>query len=141
MYPFVFAAGAVTAYFVVAAIRRPRPAETLAVILWAAYAVYEYHIANGTLCDANCNIRVDLVFLWPVLALATYFAAQTESHPLGVASLYVFCFGLTAWVASIYGYTALAVIAAAIAIVAAVISIKAKLPGSRSDQSSTSIDG
>ena len=41
MYPFVFAAGAVTAYFVVAALRRPRPAEILALVLWAAYAVYE----------------------------------------------------------------------------------------------------
>jgi hypothetical protein len=127
MYPFVFAAGAVTAYFVVAAIRRPRPAEVLAVILWAAYAVYEYYIANGTLCDANCNIRVDLVFFWPVLALATYFAAQTESYPLGVASLYVFCFGMTAWVASINGYTAVTVLAGAIALIAAILGVKAKL--------------
>jgi len=130
MYPFVFAAGAVTAYFVVAALRRPRPAEILALVLWAAYAVYEYYIANGTLCDANCNIRVDLIFFWPVLALVTYFAAQTVSYPLGVASLYVFCFGLTAWVASMYGYTAVTAIAGAIALIAAILGVKAKLWGS-----------
>lgn len=36
MYPFVLAAVAMAMYFTVAAIRRPRPAEILAVILWAA---------------------------------------------------------------------------------------------------------
>jgi peptidoglycan/LPS O-acetylase OafA/YrhL len=80
MYPFALAAGAVTLYFLVVAFQRPRPAAILAVILWAAYSVYEYYVANGTLCDANCNIRVDLILAWPLLAFATWYACNTPGQ-------------------------------------------------------------
>lgn len=84
MYLFALVAGAVALYFVVVAIQRPRPASVLAVFLWAAYAVYEYYIANGTLCDAKCNIRVDIFLVWPVLGVASYFAASTPGQWSGV---------------------------------------------------------
>jgi len=84
MYPFALVAGAVALYFVVVTIQRPRPASVLAVFLWAAYAVYEYYIANGTLCDAKCNIRVDLFLVWPVLGIASYFAASSPGQRSGV---------------------------------------------------------
>ena len=60
-----------------------------------AYAVYEYYVANGTLCDANCNIRVDLLLFWPVLGIATYFAASATNQrstirkTLGVVALII----------------------------------------------------
>ena len=84
MYPFALVAGAVALYFLVVAIQRPRPAAVLAVFLWAAYAVYEFYIANGTLCDAKCNIRVDLLVVWPVLGIASYLAANMPGQRSGV---------------------------------------------------------
>lgn len=95
MYPFVFIAGAVAVYFAVAALKRPRPSVIFAAVLWVAYAVYETYVAYGTLCDANCNIRVDLLLFWPVLGIATYFAASATDQPsavrktLGVVALVI----------------------------------------------------
>lgn len=94
MYPFVFAAGLITLYFLAAAFRRPRPAEILAVLLWSAYAVYEFYVANGTLCDANCNIRVDLLLFWPLLGAASWLALQAEPRTGAVVALYVVCLGV-----------------------------------------------
>ena len=81
MYPFVFAAGRDGLLLRGGGSQRPRPAEFLAVVLWAAYAVYEYYVANGTLCDANCNIRVDLVLFFPLLGWARLSrAAEGAAH-------------------------------------------------------------
>jgi hypothetical protein len=130
MYPFVIAAGAIALYFAVAALQQPRPAKILASGLWAVYAVYEYYVANGTLCDANCNIRVDLVFFFPVLAYAAYLALQKEPRTGAVAILYVICFGMVALLALAFGYTAAAVIAGIGAFIAAVYGIKSRTSGS-----------
>ncbi len=73
MYFFVFVAAAAACYFAIAAGRQPRPGIIVAAIVWLLYAVYEYFIANGTLCDANCNIRVDLLVVWPLVWIATLF--------------------------------------------------------------------
>lgn len=131
MYPFVLAAGVMALYFIVAALQRPRPAEILAAILWSAYSVYEYYVANGTLCDANCNIRVDLVLFFPLLGSATYLALQKEPRTGAVALLYVICFGMTAMLAKAYGYQALTVIAGAGALIAAVLGLKSIFSGNR----------
>jgi len=37
---------------------------------------YEHLITTGVLCDANCNIRVDLVLFIPILLAATFCAYQ-----------------------------------------------------------------
>lgn len=132
MYPFAVAAGAMALYFMVAAILRPRPAEILAVILWAVYSVYEYYVANGTLCDANCNIRVDLVFFFPLLGSATYLALQKEPRTGAVTILYVICLGLAACLAGAFGYIAVAVIAGVGALIAAIYGIKSTFSGNRS---------
>jgi hypothetical protein len=131
MYPFVLVAGAMALYFLVAAIQRPRPAEILAVILWVAYSVYEYYVANGTLCDANCNIRVDLVFFFPVLGSVTYLALQKEPRTGVVVIFYVICLGMVAWLAAAFGYTAVTVIAGVGALIAAVYGIKSRLSGNQ----------
>ena len=50
-------------------------------ILWLLYAFYEHQVATGVLCDADCNIRVDLVFFFPILGLATLSAySRTTGH-------------------------------------------------------------
>ena len=113
MYLFVFAAGIMTAVHLVAGVQRPRPMVIVSGILWLLYAVYEYHVANGTLCDANCNIRVDLALFFPILGLATYGAYQSymgrTRHQkvigiiLGVIVLFVLAF-----LAESFGYGDLA---------------------------------
>jgi hypothetical protein len=34
---------------------------------WVAYAVYEYGMSYRVLCTGECNIRVDLLLLYPML--------------------------------------------------------------------------
>lgn len=131
MYPFVFAAGAMALFLLVTALQRPRPAPLLAVILWGAYAVYEYYVANGTLCDKNCNIRVDLVLFLPLLGAAAYLALQKEPRPVAVAALYVVCLGVAAMVAAAMGQKAVAAIAGVGAVVAAGMGVRAMLAGKR----------
>jgi hypothetical protein len=110
---FVIVAGMMVVIHLVAVWQRPRLAVILSGILWLLYAIYERQVATGVLCDANCNIRVDLVFFFPILGLATYCAYQSYiGRPgqlkiigtvLGVIGLIVF--GL---LAESYGYGDLA---------------------------------
>jgi hypothetical protein len=131
MYPFVLAAGAIALYFTMAALQRPRPAKMLAGGLWGVYSVYEYYVANGTLCDANCNIRVDLVFFFPLLGYATYLALQKDPRTGAVAILYVICLGMVASLALAFGYTAVAVIAGMVALIASIYGVKSRVSGNR----------
>jgi hypothetical protein len=39
--------------------------------LWALYAVYEYLMHTRVLCSGECNIRVDLLLIYPVLLVLT----------------------------------------------------------------------
>lgn len=123
MIVFVLVAGLMALAHVVAALQRPRPAVIVSGILWALYAYYEYLIATGVLCDKDCNIRVDLVFFIPILALATFWAYQSyigRSGPAKIAGIILGIVGLLAagLVAESYGYGAPAyvVIVAALAI-------------------------
>lgn len=96
MYFFVFAAAAGALYFAATALRQPRPGVIVAAIVWLLYAVYEYFIANGTLCDANCNIRVDLILIWPLVWIASLFGIYSPGKwkragkVLGVLGLFFF---------------------------------------------------
>jgi hypothetical protein len=38
-------------------------------ILWLLYAVYEYGMQRRWLCSGECNIRVDLLIIYPVLLI------------------------------------------------------------------------
>src|ERR1051325_7612409 len=76
MNAFAIAAVMMAVLLLVAAAQRPRLAVIVAAILWLLYAVYEYLVTTGVLCDANCNIRVDLVLFFPILGLATFCAYQ-----------------------------------------------------------------
>ena len=72
-----FAAVMMAVIHLVAGWQRPRLAVIVSGILWLLYAVYERLVATGVLCDADCNIRVDLVFFLPILGLATLRAYQS----------------------------------------------------------------
>jgi hypothetical protein len=43
-------------------------------ILWSLYAVYEFLMYRRVLCSGDCNIRVDLLLIYPALAAATAWA-------------------------------------------------------------------
>lgn len=131
MYFFVLAAALITLYFVVAAVQRPRPAEILAAILWAAYSVYEYFVANGTLCDANCNIRVDLVLFFPLLGWASYLAGQKESRTGAVAVLAVICLAFVSWLASGFGNVTVSVVAGVGAIIVGALGLRSRFATNR----------
>src|SRR6476619_6167517 len=72
---FAFAAAMMAVIHLVAGWQRPRLAVIVSGILWLLYAVYERLVA--TQC-ADCNIRVDLVFFFPILGLATFCAYQSH---------------------------------------------------------------
>lgn len=76
MYFFALVAVGMTVIHLVAAAQRPRLAIFIAAILWGLYTAYEISVASGVLCEKDCNIRVDLVFFIPILALATFCAYQ-----------------------------------------------------------------
>ncbi|MDQ8697283.1 hypothetical protein [Hyphomicrobium sp. LHD-15] len=87
MYFFVFVAAAVGLYFAVSALRQPRLGLIVAAIAWLLYAAYEFLIANGTLCDANCNIRVDLILIWPLVWIASLFGIYAPGQWTGAAKI------------------------------------------------------
>ena len=43
----------------------------LAASLWVLYVPYEYLMYRRVLCSGECNIRVDLLVIYPVLLLVT----------------------------------------------------------------------
>lgn len=54
---------------------RPRQATAFATVVWIGYAVYEYLMYARILCTGECNIRVDLLLLYPFLLLVSIWAA------------------------------------------------------------------
>jgi hypothetical protein len=46
----------------------------IAAILWALYAVYESLMYARVLCSGECNIRIDLLALYPLLAIVSLVA-------------------------------------------------------------------
>ena len=44
---------------------------TAAAILWLIYGLYEWMMYARILCSGDCNIRIDLVVIYPLLLLAS----------------------------------------------------------------------
>jgi hypothetical protein len=44
-----------------------RRAFSVLSVLWLSYAVYEYFMYTLIFCSGECNIRVDLLLIYPVL--------------------------------------------------------------------------
>lgn len=70
------------AIFVIMYLRRRRPSALLASLAWFAYFPYEQAMKLRILCSGECNIRVDLLLFYPLLAvfsalaIAAYFKAK-----------------------------------------------------------------
>lgn len=54
-------------------IRRHRMSAVLA-LLWACYAGYEFLMHARVLCTGECNIRIDLLLIYPVLLVLSIVA-------------------------------------------------------------------
>jgi len=48
-----------------------RPIALVAALAWLAYVPYEYGMKLRVLCSGECNIRVDLLLIYPALLLLT----------------------------------------------------------------------
>ena len=137
MNAFAIAAGMMAVILLVAGAQRPRLAVIVAAILWLLYAVYERLVATGVLCDADCNIRVDLVFFFPILGIATFCAyrsymglpgqSRVVGMVLGAIGLIIF-----ALLAESFGYSALAGVATVGALAIGVYAIKSRFMTNRS---------
>lgn len=46
----------------------------LAGMLWSLYGIYEYLIYARVLCSGECNIRIDLLLIYPILFLISLVA-------------------------------------------------------------------
>jgi hypothetical protein len=101
---FAIAAGMMAVIHLAAGWQRPRLAVIVSGILWLLYAVYEHLVATGVLCDANCNIRVDLVLFFPVLLIATFSAYRSYMGLPGQPRV-------VGWVLGVIGLIVLALLA------------------------------
>lgn len=43
-------------------------------MIWLAYVIYEYGMKLRILCSGECNIRIDLLLIYPILVLLFVFA-------------------------------------------------------------------
>ena len=128
---FVIVAGMMAVLLLVLGWERPRLAVIVAGILWLLYAYYEHLIATGVLCDANCNIRVDLVVFFPVLGIATFYARRSYMRPPGrwtFVGMVLGAIGLmvVALLAAGFGYTAPAGVAGASALAFGLYAIRSR---------------
>ena len=53
---------------------RKRPLLAVAAGLWTLYAIYESLMKARILCSGECNIRVDLLLIYPVLWILSIIA-------------------------------------------------------------------
>jgi hypothetical protein len=44
-------------------------------VLWVLYGIYEYLMQIRVLCSGECNIRVDLLLIYPILLIYTIASA------------------------------------------------------------------
>lgn len=58
-------------------VRRRRTVVLVAALAWLAYFPYELAIKMRVLCSGECNIRVDLLLFYPLLALLSVWAIRT----------------------------------------------------------------
>ena len=57
--------------------RSGRRTAAVAALAWALYAPYEFAMKARWLCSGECNIRVDLLLLYPLLLVLTAAAIIT----------------------------------------------------------------
>ena len=57
----------------------------VAAVAWLLYLPYEYGMKWRILCSGECNIRVDLLLLYPALVILSILAALSALWPGGRA--------------------------------------------------------
>ena len=57
----------------------------VAAVAWLLYVPYEYGMKWRILCSGECNIRVDLLLLYPALAVLAVFGLVAALRALGRA--------------------------------------------------------
>ena len=64
--------------------RSRSPLALISAVLWTKYAAYEYLMHARVLCSGECNIRVDLLLIYPALlvisALAVWHAVRSRKR-------------------------------------------------------------
>jgi hypothetical protein len=68
-------AAVIAALFAIPGWRRRRWGVVTVAVLWGLYAAYETGMQQRWLCSGECNIRVDLLLIYPILLLASGGAA------------------------------------------------------------------
>jgi formate hydrogenlyase subunit 3/multisubunit Na+/H+ antiporter MnhD subunit len=69
MYPFL--AAIIGAIFIAFGRRARRWGATAVGVTWLLYAAYETGMQQRWLCTGECNIRVDLLLIYPILLVAS----------------------------------------------------------------------
>lgn len=69
------AAFLVCAAFAALCIVKRKVLPGVAATIWAAYGYYEYLMHTRVLCTGECNIRIDLLLIYPLLLLISVWAA------------------------------------------------------------------
>ena len=54
----------------------------VAAVAWLVYLAYEYGMKWRLLCSGECNIRIDLLLLYPVLVILSILAAVSAARAL-----------------------------------------------------------
>jgi formate hydrogenlyase subunit 3/multisubunit Na+/H+ antiporter MnhD subunit len=52
-------------------------------VVWLLYALYEFGMKQRWLCSGECNIRIDLLAIYPALLIALVAAAVSLLRSLG----------------------------------------------------------
>ena len=73
----IFPAGAllIAAIYVRMYIKVKSKLSLLLAILWMGYSVYEYLMYSRVLCSGECNIRIDLLLISPILVVLSLLAS------------------------------------------------------------------
>ena len=73
----IFPAGAllIAAIYVRMYIKVKSKLSLLSALLWIGYSGYEYLMYSRVLCSGECNIRIDLLIIYPVLIVLSLLAS------------------------------------------------------------------
>jgi formate hydrogenlyase subunit 3/multisubunit Na+/H+ antiporter MnhD subunit len=63
--------------------RSDRRVAVAAGVVWLLYALYEFGMKQRWLCSGECNIRIDLLAIYPALLIALVAAAVSLLRSLG----------------------------------------------------------
>lgn len=60
--------------------QRKRVSILFSGLLWTGYSGYEYLMRTRVLCSGDCNIRIDLLLIYPMLILISALACVQALH-------------------------------------------------------------